>query len=159
MYRSLNLRTNSMWSLLVSFSAFQSCSNLLMYYQDSSFVVLFIRHSRMWKKTYTELFINFKTLIIIIMFRLFVSAVTHWRVCKCYVCGLCIRSCSVWRGVQVCHAGSELCVSSHIHTGYAPGPHFTRTVSIYLQWFEFPPVWHSLFSLWFFMFSDSNYFN
>lgn len=130
MYRSLNLRINSMWSLLVSFSRFQTCSNLWMYYY-----MYFYK-----KKTFTELFIN--------------SKVLNFMADMCFVCvcGLCIRSCGVWRRIQVCHAGSELRVSSHVHTGYTPGPHFTWTVSRSVA------VWISSSQAFFFS-SNSSYFN
>lgn len=41
-----------------------------------------------------------------------------------------IRSCSMWRGVQVRYVGTQLCVSSHVHFNYAVGSHLQRTVSI-----------------------------
>lgn len=40
-----------------------------------------------------------------------------------------VRSCGVWGGVQVCHAGPQLCVSSHFYTGHTPGAHVSWTVS------------------------------
>ena len=39
------------------------------------------------------------------------------------------RSCCVWGGVQVRHAGPQLCVSRHLHPGHAPRAHLPRTVS------------------------------
>lgn len=40
-----------------------------------------------------------------------------------------IRSCRMWRGVQICHVGSELCVSGHVYLSHTPGSHLQRTVS------------------------------
>lgn len=40
-----------------------------------------------------------------------------------------IRSCRLWRGVQVCHVGFELCVSGNVYLSHTPGSHLQRTVS------------------------------